>query len=48
MFYIFMTLMADYGADALELAALYIRIQLKMAALFPAAEVVRGLTDLIL
>ena len=45
--FLIMTLMAEYGPEALELVALYIRIQIKMAALFPAADVVRSLTDVI-
>ena len=45
--YLLITLMAKYGPEAMELATLYIRIQFKMAALFPTVEVVRNVTDAI-
>lgn len=46
--YLLITLMAKYGPEAVELVGLYVRIQFKMAALFPVTEVVRNLTDAIL
>ena len=45
--YLLITLIAKYGPEAVELVSLYIRIQFKMAALFPITEVVRNLTDAI-
>ena len=45
--YLLITLIAKYGPEAMELASLYVRIQIKMTALFPTVEVVHNLTDAI-
>jgi hypothetical protein len=46
--YLFITLIAKYGPEAVELVGLYVRIQFKMAALFPITEVVRNTVDVML